>query len=285
MRYLYLCFEFREREMRKKKYIHTACLAAMLLLNGCESVFEYHPYDVKISGETGINDTNIRRIEEACNGKDTLRIAVISDSHGWYSDTEDAVTSINGNGKIDFVIHGGDLTDCGTTKEFLWQRNVLQRLNVPYVALIGNHDFLGTGEEAFMKIYGDMDFSFIAGGVKFVCLNTNAMEYNYAAPVPNLNYIEAQAEADADRFSRSVVCMHARPYSDEFNDNTAKSFQYCIKQLPRLMFCISGHDHTLQVDDLFGDGVMYYGADTVSHRSYLLFTITQTHYEYQVVNF
>ena len=46
--------------------------------------------------------------------------------------------------------------------------------DVPYVGLIGNHDCLGTGEETFRIVFGDPNFSFIAGRIKFVCLNTNA---------------------------------------------------------------------------------------------------------------
>lgn len=260
-------------------------VSLLLLFAGCDKVFDYHPYDVRISGETGLNATNMQRIEQLFSDRDTLRFAVISDSHGWYSDTEDAVSHINANGQIDFVIHGGDLTDCGTTKEFMWQRDVLSALRKPYVAIIGNHDFLGTGDEAYKQIYGDLNFSFIAGHVKFVCLNTNAAEYDYIAAVPNLDYIEEQSVTDTARFSRSIVCMHARPYNEQFNNNAAKAFQHYIHLLPGLMFCVSGHDHTLQVDDLFGDGLIYYGADATTHRHYLLFTITPDGYEYEVVSF
>ena len=48
-------------------------------------------------------------------------------------------------------------------------------LHVPYVALIGNHDCLGTGAETYKAVFGPTNFSFIAGDVKFVCLNTNAL--------------------------------------------------------------------------------------------------------------
>ena len=83
---------------------------------------------------------------------------------------------------IDFVIHGGDMSDFGVTKEFLWQRDIMNGLKVPYVALIGNHDCLGTGEETYKTVFGPTNFSFIAGNVKFVCLNTNALEYDYPSP-------------------------------------------------------------------------------------------------------
>ena len=44
----------------------------VLFLCGCDLI-EYHPYDVRLHGETGVNAKNIARIEETCEGKDTLR--------------------------------------------------------------------------------------------------------------------------------------------------------------------------------------------------------------------
>ena len=86
------------------KYMYALML--MLLFTSCERWFDYHPYDVRIKGETDINAKNIKLIEEKCKDKSTLCFAVISDSHGWYSETKDAVASINANPNIDFVIHG-----------------------------------------------------------------------------------------------------------------------------------------------------------------------------------
>ncbi len=105
---------------------------------------------------------------------------MISDSHQWLDDLKSEVNDINRRSdSLDFVIHCGDLTDFGATREFQLNRDHLQKLKIPFVALLGNHDCLGTGNQAYQKIFGDPDFSFIAGRVKFVCLNTNAIEFDY----------------------------------------------------------------------------------------------------------
>lgn len=256
-----------------------------LLLVSCTDLFDYHPYDVRFSGDCDINAKNIVKIENSCIDKDTMRVAFISDTHNWYTETSKMVEDINKRGNIDFVIHGGDLTDCGTTKEFIWQRDILGRLNMPYVALIGNHDFLGTGDEVYAQMYGDKDFSFIASKVKFVCLNTNATEYDYLAAVPNFDFMEEQRAVDSTKFNRTIICMHARPYDDQFNNNVAKAFEYYVRSFPGLMFCINGHEHQLLKEEIYKDGVIYYGADCAEHRSYLLFTITKDNYEYKVITF
>lgn len=269
----------------KHEFAMAAAVALAFVAGGCDGVFDYHPYDVRFGGEQGINGTAIGRIGALCGGKDTLRVAFVSDSHGWYTETGDMVDDINRRGRADFVVHLGDLTDCGTTKEFVWQRDVLAGLGVPYVALLGNHDCLGTGEETYRRMYGEGNFSFIVARIKFVCLNTNATEYDYVAANPDFNYMEGQWTADSALFDRTVVCMHAAPYSDQFNNNVAKPFEYYVSKFPGIMCCVYGHDHRLSAGDIFGDGLMYYGVDCAANRSYLLFTFTPDGYEYEVVSF
>jgi hypothetical protein len=254
------------------------------MLFSCD-VIDYHPYDTRISGEKDINNKNIALIEEACRNKTTFRFVVMGDSQRWYDETEDFVKSVNARSDVDFVIHGGDISDFGVTDEFEWQRDIMNKLNVPYVALIGNHDCLATGPETFKSIFGDLNFSFIAGRVKFLCLNTNSMEFDYSSPVPDFDFIETETTARSDEFDRTVVCMHVRPYCLEFNNNVAKTFQYYIKNYPGLMFCTAAHEHVLYEDDVFDDGVMYYVSDCMKNRSYYLFTITPDGYEREVIYF
>ena len=263
---------------------HLSAIAVLLLLGGCELV-DYHPYDVRVSGETDVNSHHIEQIEAACRDKATLRFAVMGDSQRWYDETEDFVAHLNRRDDIDFVIHGGDMSDFGLTREFLWQRDIMDKLNVPYVALLGNHDCLGTGEETYRKVFGPANFSFIAGRVKFVCLDTNAIEYDYSMPIPDFEFIGNELTDRADEFDRTVFCMHIRPLCGEFNNNVAHVFQYYINLFPGLLFCTAAHEHRLFEEDLFDDGVMYYMTDSMNGRSYYVFTITPDGYEREVVHF
>lgn len=188
----------------------------LLLLVSCDETFQTHPYDVNIKGETGINSRQMAEIERRFADRDTLRVAFISDTHLWLSDASDGVADINRREGIDFVIHCGDLTDTGTTKEYEWSRDILGGLHYPFVALVGNHDFLGIGDQTYSVMYGPMDFSFIAARVKFVCLNTNATEYDYMAAVPNFDFMEEEFTKDSARFDRTIIVMHAPPYIDQF---------------------------------------------------------------------
>jgi predicted phosphodiesterase len=267
------------------KFYHIAGIAFLsVLLSSC-SAFEYQPYDGRVTGETDINKKNMALIETNCAHKDTIRFAFLSDTQRWYDDTQDCVDVINKRTDIDFVIHGGDISDFGVTKEFLWQRDILNGLHFPYVVLIGNHDCLGDGEEVFEKVFGVPNFSFKAGDVKFICLNTNALEYDYSNPIPNFDYIESQLDTLPKTNDKTVFAMHARPYSEQFNNNVAKVFEYEIRRFPKLQFCLSAHDHKIEADDLFGDGTMYYAPANIHKRSYLIFTIYKKGYNREVVEF
>lgn len=270
--------------MRLRK-ISWLIILSSILFSGCDTVFDVHPYDVHVDGDKHVNATNIEKIEAAVKAKDTVRFAFISDSHQWLDDLKDEVKDINRHDNIDFIIHGGDVTDFGATQEFVWTRDYLQKLNKPFVVLLGNHDCLGTGNQTYETIFGNPDFSFIAGKVKFVCLNTNSIEFDYSRPVPNFDFMEAQATANADQFERTVVCMHAPPYSEQFNNNVAKVFNYYTLNFPRLMFCLYGHGHHTTQEDIFGNGIIYYQVCNAPKRQYYIFTITPDGYTYEIIDY
>lgn len=255
-----------------------------LLFIACD-MFDYHPYDGRLNGELNINKNNITKIEEGLREKKSFKFVFISDTQRWYDDTERVVKSINSRNDIDFVVHGGDISDFGVTDEFLWQRDILNKLNVPYVVVVGNHDMLANGEEIFTKVFGKVNFSFMVGYTKFVCLNTNALELDYSRPVPDFEFIRSQLDLNNVNHKNTIFVMHARPFSEQFNNNVADVFQDEIKRFPNLLFCLNGHDHQMTQDDVFEDGIIYYGVANIHKRKYYIFTITDNKYTYEVVEF
>jgi predicted phosphodiesterase len=269
-----------------KKWYKILAAASLSLLTACD-MFEAHPYDGHIDGETGINAKNIRRIEKNLAGRKEFRFAMISDTQRWYDATEDAVKAINARGDIDFVVHGGDQSDFGATHEFEMQRDILNKLDMPYVIVLGNHDCLGTGEDTYKAIYGDINFAFTAGNVRFICLNTNALEYDYSEPVPDFTFLDTEAATVPEGVEKTIALMHVQPGNLIFNNNVSKLFEYCLWQFPNPQFCLYGHDHRLAVDDLFDDGLLYYQCPNIDKRIYLVFTIHEgeNDYDYEVVEF
>lgn len=253
-------------------FVSLCFVVCLLLLLGCRK-FEYHPYDGRISGQTGINARNISKIEETCRDKDSICFAVISDTQRYYDETKELVCAINGMDSVDFVINLGDITDFGETKEFVMMRDVLGKLKKPYVCLIGNHDCLGTGKHVFRTIYGKENFAFTAGATRFVCINTNSREYDYTTAVPDFAFLKTQTDSFPPNVANTVVAMHAAPGSEQFDNNIAELFEERIRRFPNLMFCLNGHAHHVTFDILFNDGVVYYGCANAARRSILVFKV------------
>lgn len=260
-------------------------LPLILLFGGCDRTFDYHPYDVRITGACDINVRNAARIERLTAGRTSFRFAVVSDTQRWYDETEAVVRALNERGDLDFVVHCGDLSDFGASREFLWQRDILEKLKVPYVCVLGNHDCLGTGEQAYRKIFGPYDYAFTAGDVRFVCLNTNAGEYDYVADVPDFGFLGTEMAACREAVRRTVFVMHVPPYDVIFNNNVAAFFEEQLLEFPDPLFCIFGHQHRMRVVEPFGDGLLYFGCTNVADRQYLVFTIDDAGYACETVAF
>lgn len=263
----------------------------LLALVGCFSVagcdlMEYHPYDSRFSGKRNINISNIDRIESAMQGKKELRFAVISDTQRWYDATHAMVNHINATEGIDFVIHCGDLTDFSLTEEFVWMRDELEHLHVPYVVTLGNHDCLGTGKSTFRDMFGNFEYSFTAGNTHFVVINTNGLEFSDDVDFFGVNFMRQDLTSLPHHAERTVVAMHVPPGSDQFPMDEAKDYLRTVKRYPNLQFAICGHEHSTAVRHPFPNHVPYYQAACADKRSYLLFHLkADGSYAYEEVFF
>lgn len=268
----------------KNRCRNVVWLLLLLTITSC-NLLESSPYDARVTGDTGINARNVARIEKALDGKSSFRFAFISDTQRWYDETEAFVAHLNSRDDVDFVLHGGDVSDFGVTEEFLWQRDILNELKVPYVVLLGNHDVLGNGVQVYRRVFGEENFSFMAGDVKFICLNTNALEFDYSNPIPDFSFIKAQLKDDNPAYRRTIYAMHVAPGDEQFNNNVADVFHLYVKLSPGILCGLYGHGHTFAEADKFGDGIIYYETPCIGKRFYLMFTINAEEYSYEPVYF
>ena len=268
-----------------KKVFHLPIwVLTILLLHSCD-MLELHPYDAYVRGEKNLNKKNIKLIEENLKDKKSFRFAFISDTQRWYDETEAMVENINKRKDIDFVIHGGDISDFGATHEFIMQRDIMQHFNMPWLALLGNHDCLGTGEDVYKEVWGNPNFYFCVGNVLFIRLNTNCLEYDYSEPVPDFSFLENLMKNLPKEVEKTIAVMHVPPFDMEFNNNVANVFQLYLKEFPNLQFCMNGHAHNYQINEFFNDSVLYYQTPCAKDRSYIVFTLTEDGYEHELIEF
>ena len=108
-------------------------------------LLDVHPYDCKVVGRKNINAQNILEIEKKCLNKDTVRYVWTGDFQRWYDETNDLVKVINKLDNIDFVMSGGDISDIGMTLEFALIAEIMKKLTVPYLSILGNQALIGSG--------------------------------------------------------------------------------------------------------------------------------------------
>ena len=274
-------------------------LITLCILTSCDR-FEYHPYSVNLDGPHDINTANLEILEQS---RLTLpyKFAFITDTQGSLDETREALDIIASRNDVDFIIHGGDITDFGLPKEYLWTRDLMEKCRKPYLTVIGNHDCLGNGEDTFNYLFGPQNFSLNVAHTHIVCLNTVALEYDYSHPVPDLLFIEDDINRvneinreHPDSITRTIVAMHSRPYDEQFNNNVAKAFNLYISNYPGMKespdakptgFCVNGHNHSHEVTDIFGNGILYYQCPDMGKRQFFIFTVTKEGHDYEVVEF
>ena len=252
---------------------------------GCD-MMDYHPYDTRFDGERNINATNIKRIERATKNRKELCFAVISDTQRWYDDTHDIVDHINAMEGIDFVVHCGDLVDFGLTDEFVWMRDELSHLRLPYIVALGNHDCLGTGKNVFREMYGAFEYSFTAGNTHFVVLNTNGLEFEYTEGFFGVNFLRDNYRNIPSQTERTVVVMHAAMgcKDHQFPTDKAEHYLQSLAPYPNVQFAVCGHEHHTSVRTPIPNHIPYYITACAKERSFLLFHLkSDGTYDYKEV--
>lgn len=265
-------------------------LVGLLLVLGLESCekFEFSPHEVLLrEGEKNLNQHYANQIQsQNLQPGDTIRVALISDTQRFYDETEEVVSHINARSqqkgqRINFVIHGGDITDFGMMDEYRWIHERLEKLHMPYLTVIGNHDCLGNGKVIYEKMYGPNNYSLTVARNRFVFLNTNYLEYKENRP-PNLDYLQ-QALQDRASYDNAFVVSHVPPFHVDFDPNKEAAYADLIRQY-QVDYSLHGHQHTHRYyGQHYNDGSKYLIIGGVEHHAYVVLTIVGQQVSYEQV--
>ena len=103
-----------------------------------------------------------------------FKFAFVTDTHvGTKTGEEDlirTVNDINDNKDLDFVLVTGDITEMGTDSELQLAKKTLNKLEIPYYVVPGNHDtgWSESGGVSFINEFGYDKFVFEHEGYKFI---------------------------------------------------------------------------------------------------------------------
>ncbi|MDP7320636.1 MAG: metallophosphoesterase [Bacteriovoracaceae bacterium] len=207
--------------------------------------FVYSPY-VSKTVERNLNDKNLIKISaKESQVSSSFKIAIISDTHDYYSDLEKQVDYINNlSNDIAFVLHTGDATNLGMLVEWETFREKIEQLEVPFLLAIGNHDMLTNGVDIYKQIFGrKLDFSFVFKQTEFFIINNNNWESDGTAP--NLSYLESMLKKSSA--THKIILGHVQPDDDHrYSESQIQEMKNLIDTYS-VKYFINGHNHNYGV--------------------------------------
>lgn len=227
--------------------------------------FEISPYAVSEKGlPTQVNKKNIAKLKALDSGSDdTIRIFLCGDSQRFYDELDDMVNKAN-SCNIDFVLLAGDITDFGLENEFLWVYERLEKLNKPYISVVGNHDFNGNGSAVYSHVFGERNFSFTFRNYKFLCHDTNSREHGFDGSTPDINWLSAQMNSDASLYYAAV--SHVPPFDVDFDKQLEESYRMLFADNSHFNVSMHGHLHNSGISEAYDDGVQYVVTNAIGNR-------------------
>ncbi|MCB0794227.1 MAG: metallophosphoesterase [Flavobacteriales bacterium] len=229
------------------KWYRPVLFVIALSMAGCSDPFDLHPWEVDVPAELkALHATTIPRIQGAVDGLDTFRFAVVGDPQLYYEELDEILDAVEAKGDIRFVIVAGDLTDQGLAQEFIWYAEVAHGRSIPVLSIIGNHDHLGSGRVIFEHLFGPRDFTFQAGGVRFICFDN--VEFENELPV---QYDELERQLEVPFQGPTIFLAHIFPGDVQLNGPPGQRFEEIMLSHP-VNAAFMGHLHGYAVGTLPG---------------------------------
>ncbi|WP_400261520.1 metallophosphoesterase family protein [Sphingobacterium sp. SG20118] len=281
--YLIYLFFLMFREEVIKRLIAATLLLLPIVFVGC-SEFEYSPNQIfNKSSYQDINEINLRKLGDGQHD-DTVRFVLTGDTQRSHSAVSNFYKKINTMSGIDFVVVAGDITEFGNLKEMEWVAERLNKLNIPYVAVIGNHDLTSRGREAFQRMYGKANYSFVYGGVKFICHDTNSREYQFDGQVPNIPWLKNQLRSQAD-VSSYVAISHVPPTSSDFDENLVDDYSATFGNATGFLTSFHAHNHVFEEFRFENFTTPYVTTNAIGSNEFLLVEIVNKKLSFEQISF
>lgn len=199
------------------------------------------PYISKTKNRN-INGVSLKSIDtRASEFTNSFKIAVLSDSHDYYTDLKKQVDCINAMAdEIAFVMHTGDATNLGMLVEWETFRSFVKELKVPLLMVIGNHDMLTNGTSIYTQMFGkSLNYSFVFKQTKFILINNNNWESDGVAP--DLGFVESELASSTQ--ANKIILGHVQPDdTDRYKSSQINDMKNLVNT-HNVNYFINGHNH------------------------------------------
>jgi 3',5'-cyclic-AMP phosphodiesterase len=205
---------------------------------------------------TGVTAKNLAKLSKQTPGQ-RFKFAAFGDTHTDYDNLQVTVNAINARDDIELALIVGDMTNLGLLQEFEWAYEVYDRLDVPWLTVMGNHDALGHGAGIYREMYGPFEYSFEYGGLKFLMFNSNTLELGRS--VPNRDWLTAEVENRGNSQGVVLAAHHDLTKPDDYADGDVAEFYEALVQRPGIAGVVHGHNEEFELLEWHGVPVLQCG--------------------------
>jgi len=184
------------------------------------------------------------------------------------ADLQAVVQDINLKKEISFVVATGDITETGKTEDLINAKQILDKLNVPYYIIPGNHDtkWSESGAKVFSDLWKDDKFKFEYGNTVLLGLNSGIPWRGGGGHFTpeDLHWLDSLLSTVS---SEKEILFFAHHQLDKEVDNWFKVTNILSKRNIKEIFV--GHGHANRVYDFNGlPGVMSRSTQTAKGKSW-----------------
>jgi 3',5'-cyclic-AMP phosphodiesterase len=117
-------------------------------------------------------------------------------------------------GSVSFAFMPGDVADDGSRAAYGVVRGELDRLNVPWCAIVGDHDVHEKSFANFLEVMSERThYAFTVGSVRFVAMNAFDVPHpgSFAVNAEQLAWVKRELQTATDAGQTRVLLLHCYP--------------------------------------------------------------------------
>lgn len=117
-------------------------------------------------------------------------------------------------GSVSFVFLPGDVADDGSCASYAVVRGELDRLSVPWYAIIGDHDVHEKSFTNFLEAMAERThYAFTVGAVRFIAINAFDVPYpaSFTISADQLDWMKRELQTATDAGQSKVLLLHCYP--------------------------------------------------------------------------
>lgn len=237
-----------------------------IIISSCDKVFDFSPYESNLPD--GYKSTTEKQLGKLAlmkfQDQDTIIVDLISDSHIYHKELRRVINKINDDNRADLVLHLGDFTDGGYQQEYIYSYELMDRLTMPWLTVIGNHDCLSNGESVYKTMFGYEQYEFDLR--EWHIIVWNSVIWELGDRIPDLEWLEKKLAAVKGQ--NIIVATHIPSWDDQLREKWGDQFENIIAKY-NVKLVLLGHEHSYSYASPYENSIPHLVIGSVSNKSFI----------------